>query len=69
LEAQRRFFDPVRLESGREVWERRTVGEKPYHIIGKEEIRELTKFPAKNRQALPPMVELIEEVTRKWNAR
>src|SRR5438046_5388379 len=40
---------------------RRTVVEKPYHIIGKEESQELAKFLAKNGQALLPMVELIEQ--------
>src|SRR5207245_11174188 len=41
--------------------ERRTVVEKPYHIVGKEETQELAKFLAKNGQALLPMVELIEQ--------
>ena len=40
---------------------RRTVVEKPYHIVGKEETQELAKFLAKNGQALLPMVELIEQ--------
>jgi len=33
---------------------RRTVGEKPYHIVGEEATEELAKFPAKNGQALLP---------------
>ena len=40
---------------------RRTVVEKPYHIVGKECREELAKFLAKNGQALLPMVELIEQ--------
>jgi putative transposase len=40
---------------------RRTAVEKRYHIVGKEESRELARFLAKNGQALLPMVELIEQ--------
>jgi hypothetical protein len=35
--------------------------EKPYHIVRKEESRELAKFLAKNGQAMLPRVELIEQ--------
>jgi putative transposase len=38
--------------------------EKPYHIVGKEEARELAKFLAKKGQALLPRVELIEQSKR-----
>jgi transposase-like protein len=40
---------------------RRTVVEKPYHIVGKESSEELGRYLAKNGQVLLPMVELIEQ--------
>ncbi len=40
---------------------RRTVVEKPYHIVSKDNTQELAKFLVKNGQALLPMVELIEQ--------
>jgi putative transposase len=40
---------------------RRTVVEKPYHIVGKESREELGRYLAKNGQVLLPMVELIEQ--------
>jgi putative transposase len=40
---------------------RRTVVEKRYHIVGKDNTKELGKFLAQNGQALLPMVELIEQ--------
>ena len=40
---------------------RRTVVEKPYHIVGKGSREELGKYLAKNGQVLLPMVELIEQ--------
>src|SRR5438552_3824648 len=59
---ERRFSDPgsTRIGLGKSS-KRRTVVEKPYHIIGKEESQELAKFLVKNGQALLPMVELIEQ--------
>jgi hypothetical protein len=39
----------------------RTAVEKPYHIIGKDNTRELGRFLAKNGQVLLPMVELTEQ--------
>ena len=40
---------------------RRTVVEKPYHIVGKGSSEELGRYLAKNGQVLLPMVELIEQ--------
>lgn len=41
--------------------QRRTVVEKPYHIVEKESSAGLGRYLAKNGQVLLPMVELIEE--------
>ncbi len=40
---------------------RRTVVEKPYHILNKESTQELAQWLAQNGQMLLPMVELIEQ--------
>jgi hypothetical protein len=40
---------------------RRTVVEKPYHIVEKDDIRGWASFLVKNGQAMLPMVELIEQ--------
>jgi putative transposase len=41
--------------------QRRTVVEKPYHIVEKSDSRGLAEFLVKNGQGLLPMVELIEQ--------
>lgn len=62
MKVERRLSDPVRLESGwKNLKQRRTVVEKPYHIVRKENTEELAKLLAKNGQVLLPMVELIEQ--------
>ena len=35
--------------------------ERPYHIVGKDDIQEMARLLARNGQALLPRVELIEE--------
>jgi hypothetical protein len=40
---------------------RRTVVEKPYHIVSKKDTQGLGQFLARNGQVLLPMVELIEQ--------
>ena len=50
-------FDRIGLGKSQK---RRTVVEKPYHIVSKESTQELAKWLATNGQMLLPMVELIE---------
>jgi hypothetical protein len=62
LKVGRRFSDPVRRESGwANLKQRRTVVEKPYHLVGKESSGELGRYLAQKGQFLLPMVGLIEQ--------
>ena len=62
LEVERRFSDPICLESGwKPKKKKRTAVEKPYHTIPKNDTQALVHFLTKNTQALLPMVELIEQ--------
>ena len=62
LEVERRFSDPIRIESGWNPLEKeRTAVERPYHTIHKNDTQALARFLTKQGQALLPMVELIEQ--------
>jgi len=69
LEVERRFSDPIRIESGRESFRKeRTAVERTYHspsqkhitTIHKDDTQALARFLTRSEQALLPIVELIE---------